>query len=127
MQFTRMRSGPSWSAAARVRLITAPLAAAYAAPYGEGRKEAIDDVEMIEPPPALRIGSTAYLIPRNTERNSTAMVRSQSSALTASIGPTAPTKRALLNKMSRRPYSFDRAFDGRSDLGFTRHVGMLKH
>jgi hypothetical protein len=46
---------------------------------------------MMEPPPALRIGSTAYLIPRNTDRNSTAMVRSQSSALTASIGPTAPT------------------------------------
>lgn len=29
---------------------------------------------MTEPPPALRIGSTAYLIPRNTDRKSTAMV-----------------------------------------------------
>jgi len=60
---------------------------------------------MMEPPPALRIGSTAYLIPRNTARKSTAMVRSQSSALMASIGPVAPTKPALLNMMSRRPYS----------------------
>src|SRR5215471_19760204 len=85
--------------------MTPPLAAAYAAPLADGRNEATDEVEMIEPPPALRIGSTAYLIPRNTDRNSTAMVRSQSSAVTASIGPTAPTRPALLNMTSSRPYS----------------------
>src|SRR5713226_2181778 len=65
----------------------------------------MEAVEMIEPPPALRISGMEYLMPRNTPRRRTVWVRSQFSALISSSGPSAPTKPALLKVMSRRPNS----------------------
>jgi hypothetical protein len=63
------------------------------------------EVEIIEPPLLLRIGSTGYLIPQKTSRNRTAMVLSKSSAGIDSIGPIAPANPVLLNMISSRSYS----------------------
>src|SRR5262249_29437404 len=112
-------------AAARVRLITAPLAAADAAPYGDGRKEAIDDVEIIEPPPTMRIGSTACLMPRKTARSKTAMVLSHSSALRASR--TNGARRDSIFEHDITPPVFAACpLNERLDVLFVRHIGMVK-
>jgi hypothetical protein len=81
------------------------LAALYAARNPTPRRPATDEVEMIDPPPALRISGIEYLMPRNTARSRVANVRSQSADETFSIGPSAPATPALLNVMSSRPYS----------------------
>src|ERR1700704_1249622 len=90
MQLTRMRSWPKSIAADSVMLITAALAALYAARPDTPRNPATDEVEMIDPPPTLRIGSIEYLIPRNTARVRTWNVLSQSSLLMFSTLPVAP-------------------------------------
>src|SRR5215469_7859338 len=96
MQFTRILSLPSSSAAVRVRLITAALAALYAWRRKLPLIPAIDAVEMIDPPPALRIGSTECLIPKKTALSRIAKVLSQSASVVVSIDPTAPITPALL-------------------------------
>ena len=77
-------------------LMTAAFAALYAHETSDPRSPATDEVEIIEPPPALRIGATEYLMPRNTARVRMWKVLSQSSALMSSILPVAPPTPALL-------------------------------
>src|ERR1700691_1042287 len=96
MQLTRIRSWPRSIAADSVMLMTAAFAAAYAHSPATPRSPATDDVEMIEPPPTLRIGSTEYLMPRNTAGVRMWNVLSQSSDLSDSIRPVAPPTPALL-------------------------------
>jgi hypothetical protein len=69
MQLTRILSFASSIAAERLRLITPALAAQYACNPAAPRNPAIEAVEMIDPPPDLRISGTACLMPRNTARS----------------------------------------------------------
>src|ERR1700676_1976557 len=87
MQLTRILSLASSIEAERVRLITPALAAQYACKPAAPRSPAIDAVEIIEPPPVLRISGTACLMPRNTARSRIEKLRSQFSALVFSSGP----------------------------------------
>jgi hypothetical protein len=81
------------------------LAALYAVKPAAGRKPASDDVEIIDPPPAFRIGAIEYLMPKKTARVKILKVLSQSSPVTSSSRPVAPPTPALLNVISRRPNS----------------------
>ena len=65
--------------------------------------------------------------PRVIDRSSTGMVLSRSSALTLSIGPTAPGRPALLNMISSRPYSLTCEINQCLDIRLARYLGMLKH
>src|ERR1700688_3125417 len=105
MQLTRILSLANSIEADRVRLITPALAAQYACKPGAARSPAIDAVEMMEPPPVLRISGTACLMPRNTARSRIEKLRSQFSALVLSSDPTAPPRPAWLYMTSRRPNS----------------------
>src|SRR5271155_1990038 len=96
MQFTRILSFASSIDAERVRLITPAFAAQYACRPAAPRNPATEEVEMIDPPPLLRISGTACLMPRNTARSRIEKLRSQFSALVFSSGPTAPPRPALL-------------------------------
>src|SRR5271170_7292295 len=96
MQLTRILSLASSIDAERVRLITPAFAAQYACKPGAPRSPAIEAVEMMEPPPDLRISGTACLMPRKTARSRIEKLRSQFSALVFSSGPTAPPRPALL-------------------------------
>src|SRR6266446_6015435 len=66
MQLTRILSLAYSIDAERVRLMTPAFAAQYACNPGAPRSPAIEAVEMIEPPPNLRISGAAYLMPKNT-------------------------------------------------------------
>jgi len=90
------------------------------------RIPAIDAVEMIEPPPTLRISEIEYLMPKKTPRSRIAWVRSQLSAVISSSAPTAPIKPALLKVTSRRPNSLT-APDQSFDVGLGCDVGLLKN
>jgi hypothetical protein len=67
MQLTRILSLANSIQAERAKLITPALAAQYVWSPGAPHSPAIEAVEMIEPPPTLRISVTACLIPRNKE------------------------------------------------------------
>jgi hypothetical protein len=69
------------------------------------RNPAIDAVEIIEPPPALRISGIECLMPRKTPRSKIANVRSQFSTVVSSMLPNAPASPALLNMTSSLPNS----------------------
>ena len=71
-----MRCGASSTATARVRLITAALAAEYACGPSPPESPAIDAVLMKLPPwpCALRIPRAPYFMPKKTARTSTAKV-----------------------------------------------------
>src|SRR5256885_1180977 len=96
MQLTRMRSCPRSIAADSAMLMTAAFAAAYAHNPETPRYAATDEVEMIDPPPTLRIGAIEYLMPRKTARVRMWNVLSQSSVWRVSILPVAPPRPALL-------------------------------
>ena len=67
-----------------VRILTAPLDAAYAGEdSGRPTMPAIEEIFTIDPPPALCIAGTAYLIPKNTPLELISIVRSQSSEETS--------------------------------------------
>src|SRR6266849_4848392 len=85
---------------------TAPLVAVYAAvPPGAPTSPAVDEMLMIEPPPACRNAGIACFVPRKTPLTLTAMMRSQSSSDVSSI---LARKRmpALLTSTFSLPYEF---------------------
>src|SRR5262249_6002043 len=87
---------------------------------------ATEAVEIIEPPPALRSWGTECLMPRNTERSSTAMLLSQSSTLICSRGPTAPPIPALLYTIIEAAKLLDRPGAQRFYLVFAKTIRFLK-
>ena len=124
MALTRMRCGASSTATARVRLITAALAAEYACGPSPPLSPAIDAVLMKQPPcPCAFITRAPCFMPRNTPRTSTAKVQSHSSASMCVIGPKAPATPALLNTQSRRPKASRAAAMAARDLALPGHVG----
>src|SRR5580704_4301504 len=96
MQLTRILSLANSIAADRVRLTTPAFAAQYACSPLNPRIPATEAVEIIDPPPTLRISGAACFLPRNTPRSKTDWLLSQSSTVICSSGPTAPPLPALL-------------------------------
>ncbi len=86
---------------------------------------AIDAVEMIEPPPTLRIGATACLMPRKTLRRRIAIVLSQFSTLMFSSGPTAAKPGVVIDDIEAAEL-LDRAIDGGLHNGLAGDVGLLE-
>src|SRR3989442_5684786 len=73
-------------AVALVNRRAAPLVAVYAGvPPGLPTRPAVDEMLMIDPPPACRIAGIAHFVPRKTPLTLTAMMRSQSSSDVSSI------------------------------------------
>src|SRR5215470_3979803 len=59
---------------------TPPLVAQYPAKPADPRRPAVEDVMMMEPPPARRIAGTAYFTERNTPSRLIAVCRRQSAS-----------------------------------------------
>src|SRR5256886_17677364 len=103
-ELQRILSFACWMARDLVKSGTAPLVALYAAVSpGLPTSPAVDEMLMMEPPPACRMAGIAHLVPRNTPLTLTAMIRSQSASLVSSIFD---RKRmpALLTSTSSLPY-----------------------
>src|SRR5262249_58232229 len=87
-EFTRILSGAYWIAAALEKMRTAPLDAWYAALPCEPIIPQIDDMLMIEPPPARCMAGIAALVPRKTPVALISITRFHcSSVCSASRGP----------------------------------------
>src|SRR5712691_10511946 len=85
-ELQRMFSLACWTAVDFVKSRTAPLVAVYAAvPPGLPTRPAVDEMLMIDPPPACRIAGIAHFVPRKTPLTLTAMMRSQSASDVSSI------------------------------------------
>src|SRR5947207_13606398 len=85
-ELQRMLSRACWIAVDLVKSRTAPLVAVYAAVSpGLPTSPAVDEMLMMEPPPACRMAGIAHFVPRNTPLALTAMMRSQSASLVSSI------------------------------------------
>src|SRR5258705_7827336 len=99
-----MPSLACWMAVDLVKRRTAPLVAVYAAvPPGAPTRPAVDEMLMIDPPPACRIGGIAPLLPRKTPLTLTAMKRSPTSSEGSSIFER-KRKPAVLTSTVRLPY-----------------------
>src|SRR5258705_12906676 len=71
-----MPSLACWMAVDLVKRRTAPLVAVYAAvPPGAPTRPAVDEMLMIDPPPACRIGGVPHFLPQETPLPLTALMR----------------------------------------------------
>src|SRR5262245_83240 len=103
-ELQRLLSRACWMAVDLVQSRTALLVAVYAAVSpGLPTRPAVDEILMMEPPPAARIAGLAHFVPRNTPLTLTAMMRSHSVSLVSSIRAWNRIP-ALLTKTLSLPY-----------------------
>src|SRR5262245_66204635 len=75
-ELQRMPSLACWIAVDFVKSRTAPLVAVYAAVKpGAPTRPAVDEMLMMDPPPARRMAGIAYLVARHTSFTLTALMR----------------------------------------------------
>jgi len=85
-EFTRMLSFPWRTAMALEKILTAPFDALYAGcPPAEPTSPMMEEMLMMDPPPASSILGTAALVPRKTPLELTSMILSQPSMAVSSV------------------------------------------